>query len=156
MIIKGMVDEDFANYKKACLFICFPHCSFKCECESGVACCQNGNLARSPDIEVAPELIIQRYTSNPITSAIVIGGLEPFDDWDDLYELVKLLRSVTSDDIVIYTGYNESEIQDKLEYLKQYTNIIVKFGRYIPDSKHRFDDVLGVELASENQYARRI
>lgn len=156
MVIKGMVEEDFANYKKACLFICFPNCSFKCERESGVACCQNSNLAKSPNISIEPKEIIQRYVSNPITSAIVIGGLEPFDDWNELLILVKLFRESTSDDIVIYTGYYEDEIQDKIECLKQYKNIIVKFGRFIPNSKNRFDDVLGVELASENQYAKRI
>jgi hypothetical protein len=32
-------------------------------------------------------------------------------------------------------------------------NLIFKFGRFIPDRPHRFDEVLGVELASDNQFA---
>jgi len=61
-------------------------------------------------------------------------------------------------DIVIYTGYYPDEIKDMLKTLKTYenTNIIIKFGRFIPDKPHRFDDVLGVELASDNQYAMRL
>ena len=48
------------------------------------------------------------------------------------------------------------EIADKIDALKKFENVIVKFGRFIPDAKHRFDDVLGVELASDNQFAERI
>jgi hypothetical protein len=32
----------------------------------------------------------------------------------------------------------------------------MKYGRYIPNNKGRFDKVLGVQLASDNQYAERI
>ena len=51
---------------------------------------------------------------------------------------------------IIYTGYTEEEISDKIKALSQLHNIIVKFGRFIPDSPHIFDTVLGVELASNN------
>lgn len=156
MKIKAIIEEDFVNYKKPSLFIAFPSCSFKCEKDSGVACCQNSDLAKSEDIEVTPFDLVKRYLSNPITQSIVCAGLEPFDTWDDLYYLVKVFRTQTSDDIVIYTGYEEHEIEDKVNYLKRYANIIIKFGRFKPNDKHRFDDVLGVELASENQYAKRI
>ena len=37
-----------------------------------------------------------------------------------------------------------------------FTNIIIKFGRYIPNQKPHYDEVLGVNLASDNQYAERI
>lgn len=93
---------------------------------------------------------------NSITSAIVCGGLEPFDSWNDLYELIQLLRAVSTDDIVIYTGYYKKEIQDYVNQLKRYPNIIIKFGRYIPNQPSRYDEVLGVTLASNNQYAEQI
>ena len=38
-------------------------------------------------------------------------------------------------------------------YNHSWDNIIIKFGRFIPDQKSTFDSVLGVELASQNQYA---
>ena len=49
-----------------------------------------------------------------------------------------------------------NEIQEKVEKLKQFRNIIVKFGRYRPGQKPHMDEVLGVELANDEQYAKRI
>ena len=48
------------------------------------------------------------------------------------------------------------EIIDKVNWLKNYDNIVVKFGRFIPGHQKRFDEVLGVELASDNQHAEVI
>lgn len=60
------------------------------------------------------------------------------------------------DDVVIYTGYYPDEIKDALDVLKGFNNIIIKFGRYIPNRQSRYDEILGVTLASDNQYAERI
>ncbi len=60
------------------------------------------------------------------------------------------------DDVVIYTGYYPDEIKDELHLLSLYENIIVKFGRFIPGRPQRYDEVLGITLASDNQYAERI
>ena len=156
MIIKSLLDEDFVNYKKPSMFIAFPRCSFKCEKESGVNCCQNSDLVKSPNLYVDAESIVERYLQNPITKAIVLGGLEPFDSWPDLFDIVILFREKTDNDIVIYTGYNKNEIQEEINILSKYKNIIVKFGRFIPDNKEKYDDVLGIKLKSENQYAELI
>lgn len=154
--INGFEDEDFVNYKKASMFLSFPHCTFKCEKDCGVACCQNSDLAKIPPLTVPCEILVERYIRNSITHAIVLGGLEPFDSWDEILYLVQSLRQRTEDDIVIYTGYKEEEIQDKIDVLKEFKNIIIKMGRFVPDQPHHKDEVLGVELASPNQYARRI
>ena len=156
MTIKGIMDEDFVNYKKPDMFIIFPTCSFKCEKESGIACCQNSDLADSPNIQVDIDNIIQRYISNPITKSIVCGGLEPFDSWSDLFELVNKFREQTNDDIVIYTGYTKTEIQREVDILSHFDNIIIKFGRFVPNNKECYSDVLGVKLSSSNQYAEKI
>lgn len=154
--INGFEDEDFVNYKKASMFLSFPHCTFKCEKDCGVACCQNSDLAKIPPLNVPCEILVERYIRNSITHAIVLGGLEPFDSWDEILYLVQSLRQRTEDDIIIYTGYKEEEIQDKIDVLKEFKNIIIKMGRFVPDQPHHKDEVLGVELASPNQYARRI
>ena len=156
MIIKGLVDEDFVNYKKASMFIIFPTCSFKCDKEFGSSLCQNSKLALQRTIEIDVDKIIDRYITNPLTHSIVCGGLEPFDSWDDLLDLIKKFRLKTNDDIIIYTGYNKSEISERVDLLSTFDNIIVKFGRYIPGQEKHFDDVLGVYLASDNQYAERL
>lgn len=152
MKIKGLISEDFVNYKKPAMTIMFPHCSFKC----GEGYCQNSPLVKSKDIEISIQDIIKRYLHNPITEAIVLQGLEPFDDFNELFELVKCFRQYCNDDIVIYTGYYKEEIADKLPLLSKYKNIIIKYGRYIPNQEKHYDEVLGVYLASSNQYAERI
>lgn len=156
MRLKGLIDEDFTNYKKPSMFIIFPTCNFKCERECGVHCCQNSELAQAPTIEITINNLIDRYLDNPITSAIVCGGLEPLDSWEELQCFIMNLRYRTCDDLIIYTGYEEHEVQDKIQILQLYENIIVKFGRYVPNQKEHYDELIGVTLASNNQYAKRI
>lgn len=158
MKLKGIIEEDFVQYKKPSMFLIFPKCSFKCDKECGRPICQNGALANSEKIEVdIKQDIIWKYMDNPITEAIVCGGLEPFDSWEDLKCLIMNLRYYTPDDIVIYTGYREYEVsREKIEWLELYGNIIIKFGRFIPDQPSRYDEILGVNLASNNQYAKRL
>ena len=156
MKIKGINDYDIVNYKKPSLFVAFPYCTFKCEKECGMQVCQNSALATASCIDVEYEDILSRYDNSPLTHALVFGGLEPFDSYKDLVGLIKAVRGHTDDDIVIYTGYNAKEIVDLVEPLTEYPNIIIKYGRVIPDDIAHFDDVLGVELASHNQYAKRI
>ena len=152
MKIKGLITEDFVNYKKTSMTIIFPYCTFKC----GKDYCQNSPLAKSPIIEISIDDLVNRYINNPITEAIVMQGLEPFDSWNDLREFIQKLREYSNDDIVIYTGYNRDEVIEYIRELSVYPNIIVKFGRYIPNQEKHYDDVLEVYLASNNQYAERI
>ena len=153
MKLKQIIDEDFSNYKVPSMLIAFPKCSFKC----GESVCHNHALSSQPDIEISVERIVERYLQNPITSALVCGGLEPFDSYEDLVSLIREFRKHTDDDIVIYTGYEEGEISRRvLRILRGFKNIIVKFGRFIPNQTPHYDETLGVNLASDNQYARRI
>ena len=158
MKIKGLTDEDFVNYKKPSMFISFPYCTFKCDKENGCQLCQNMELTKAPTYDFDIETIIKHYLKNDITHAIVFGGLEPLDSFKDLEEFIKLLRIKynCNDDIVIYTGYNKDEITKYISILKEYTNIIIKYGRFRPNKSHRFDEVLGVTLVSDNQYAEKI
>jgi len=152
--LKGIIDEDFVNYKVPSMTIMFPHCTFKC----GIDVCQNKDLAQTADISVEIDTLCERYINNPITSAVVCQGLEPLDSFDQLQNFVDTLRNKykCNDDIVIYSGYNKDEIDNKLEILSMYPNIVVKYGRYIPAIKTRFDPILGITLASQNQYAERL
>ena len=156
MLVKDIIDNDIVNYKDISMFIIFPYCTtFKC----GKELCQNSKVALMPNIDISIDSIIERYISNPISKAIVCGGLEPFDSWNDLYQLVTNFRDNNIKDvIVIYTGYTAEEINDKgyIDILKKYPNIIIKFGRFVPNQLHYYDDLLGVELTSSNQYSMRI
>lgn len=66
------------------------------------------------------------------------------------------MRVSTQDDIVIYTGYYKEEIKEYIDKLRVYPNIIIKFGRYIPNQEKHYEEELGIYLASDNQYAERI
>ena len=158
MIVKGIIDEDFVNYKKPSMLIAFPYCSFKCDKECGRAVCQNSSLANESNIEISFNNICSRYLSNPITEALIFQGLEPLDSPSDVYNLIFTLRKRFNcyDDIVIYTGYNRDEIIPLISKFKLFKNIIIKYGRYIPDQEPHYDEVLGVNLASDNQYAERL
>ena len=156
MVIKGIIDEDLINYKKPCMVIEMPYCSFKCDKECGLQVCQNSALAKSQNINISSDKLINRYLSNDITTSVCFQGFEPMDSFDDLIEFIHKFRQVSTDDIVIYTGYKEDEIQENINILSKYENIIIKFGRFIPNQKPHFDEILGVNLASDNQYAERI
>lgn len=138
------------------MFIIFPKCSFKCDKEANCEICQNSHLAKEPIINYSVDKIVERYKTNPITKAIVCGGLEPFDTLDDLTNLILTIRRASDDDIIIYTGYKEEEIFPVVENLiSKYKNIIIKYGRYIPNKESKYDKILGITLASNNQYAVR-
>ena len=156
MKIKGLIDEDIVNYKKTSMFISTYTCSFKCDKECGQAVCQNLPLVSQPTLEIDNKRLIQRYLANPITHAVVIGGLEPFDDTLDLINFIFDFRSCCNDDIVIYTGYNQDEIIQYIDRIYYVKNIIIKFGRYIPNQKPHYDEVLGIMLASDNQKGVKI
>jgi hypothetical protein len=155
--LKGIIDTDTINYKKISMILEFPKCDFKCDKECGRSVCQNSSIINYPDIDVEIDDIIDRYINNPLTDAIVIQGLEPFDTKSQLYSFIRYFREKSNDDIVIYTGYNEYELSNDIDDLiKKTNNIIIKFGRYIPGQEPHKDNVLGVNLASDNQYAKKI
>lgn len=172
MIVKEIRDEDFTSYKKPSMVIGFPSCTFKCERECGCkGMCQNLALATAPDIEISFNNIVERYVDNPITKAVIMAGLEPFDSIPDLIDLIHYFRLKTNDDIIIYTGYTEEEIKNmqytvhyswgKQSYsylgkIAKYPNIIIKYGRFRPNEESHYDALLGIRLASSNQYAVRI
>ena len=172
--IKGIKDISFGNYKKISMFICFPTCNLKCDRECGKSVCQNSELLKIESTSIEIDSIIKRYKKNRYDQALVIGGLEPFDTMKscaDLLSLIVEFRKVyTEDDIVIYTGYTEEELEKDnntitiekfrvfvYQFIKNnYPNIYMKFGRYIPNQNSHYDPVLGVDLASDNQYGKKI
>lgn len=158
MIIKDIIDNDFVNYKKTSMFIAFPFCTFKCDKLNGCKVCQNAHLAHEPNVEISIPKLCERYVGNNLTEAVVAGGMEPLDSWDDLFMFIWTLRRGwnCTNEVVIYTGYTKPEIADKIQVLSQFPNIIVKFGPFLLNRPSRYDEVLGVTLASDNQYAEKI
>lgn len=160
MKLKTIVDEDFVNYQSPVMYIGTARCNGKCCREAGIplSVCQNDGWRANATIDMADEKIIERYIDNDITSAICFAGLEPFEQYDEMFALIKKLRTDyhCNDTVIIYTGYNKNEISSSISELQQFKNIIIKYGRYVPNQKRHYDKVLGVYLASDNQYAEYI
>ena len=160
MKVKGITDEDFVNYKMPSMFIATACCSFKCDVNAGMPICQNSKLVQQPTHDIRDQIIVDRYKSNPITKAIVFGGLEPIDQWTELWHLIAWFRAANvNDDIVIYTGYDKEDIEYFVDQLVndfgRHGNLVIKYGGYIPGDEPHLDTELGVMLASDNQYAER-
>ena len=144
MRTKGVVVDDFVNYKKPSMFISTCFCNWKCCIGQNldISVCQNSSLAKSPVREFTNKELIDIYKQSIFHKAV--------------YSFVVEFRDFSEDDIVIYTGFNKDEIEPCIEKLRQFKNIIIKYGRYIPNDKSHIDNVLGIKLASQNQYAEKI
>ena len=160
MRLKEIKDECFQDYKKSSMLLSTITCDWKCCIEGNFSksICQNNSLYKLPTKQYSEEEVYNRYISNPITEAVIIGGLEPFLQFEEIYKLIKYFRNNNCfDEFIIYTGCTEIEIEEEITILaKNLTNIIVKFGRYIPDKEPKYNEILGIFLSSNNQYAKRI
>lgn len=157
--LKGVIMEDFVNYAKPSLFLITCKCDWKCchEANIPITVCQNEPVVRQDTKEFLISSIYKAYIDNEITKAVVIGGLEPILQFEEVLSLLDYFRKQNcNDDFVIYTGYYKEEIGKEIEQLKKYPNVILKYGRYKPNLVSRFDDVLQITLVSDNQYAERI
>ncbi len=157
--LKGAVMEDFINYRLPSMFLISSYCDWKCCREGGFSetVCQNNGIINMPTKEFLYSSLFKAYIVNNISKSIVIGGLEPFKQFDEIYGLINYFRQNNVSDIfVIYTGYDKQEIQEQIYKMTKFGNIIVKFGRYVPNQKEHYDEILGINLASDNQYAEVI
>ena len=157
MKLKGIIDYDTINYKEPVLTLEFPYCDFKCDKINKCQVCQNSALAVEPDINISLQEIWNLYKQNPLTKGFCCQGLEPFDSEQELLNFIDFIRSgMKCDDvIIIYTGYARSELLC-LDILKNYKNIIIKYGPYLTGYEPHYDKVLGINLASNNQYGEKI
>ena len=160
MRVKKIINEWYQDYKLPSKYIFTAFCDGKCCREAGIpmSVCHNDEWRATAPVKMDDDKIIQEYLQNPITKAIVFGGLEPFEQFEEMFELIYKLRTEyhCDDTVVIYTGYNRGEIEAQVGFLSMFKNIVIKFGRFVPNQESRYDDVLGVTLASPNQYAERI
>lgn len=159
MLVKDLIEEDFTNYKLPSMLIATCQCDWKCPRELGlpVSLCQNSPIANQKNIEVSAEDLFSRYSSNPLTQALIFAGLEPMLQVSEIIAVISYFRDQNCNDpVIIYTGYYPDEIDDQLAQLRTHSNIIVKFGRFIPNEQSHYDEVLGVNLVSNNQYAEQI
>lgn len=152
-------EADVVNYKTTSFNISAGvTCTFKC-CKDNPSICHNNPLCKQKPINYSISKIIDRYTNQEISKSFVIQGLEPLDNLKQVLWLIYRIRgSGIEDDVVLWTGYTEEECKDLIYLIKMmgWKNIILKVGRYIQNAPSRYDNLLGVTLASDNQYAIKI
>lgn len=160
MRIKTIVDESFTEYREPVMYIGSISCDGKCCIEAGIplSVCHNDGWRKNAILTMVDDDIIARYLKNNLTKAICFAGLEPFEQFEEVLDFVSRLRNEHRclDPVIIYTGFDEDEVEVEVEALQAFKNIVIKFGRYIPGQESHYDEVLGVHLASDNQYARII
>lgn len=162
MRVRKLITERFQDYKLPCMYLATCFCDWKC-CPDNPSVCQNNPVARMPIIDVSNDEILDAYLSDPITKAIVVAGLEPLLQAQEVLDLIRraVERKVTTT-FVIYTGYTKAETQfigflDGLQFIADSgVNVVMKYGRYLPNQRPHFDAVLGVDLASDNQYGEQV
>lgn len=150
---------DFVNYKDPSFTIqAGVTCTFKC-CPNNPELCHNNKLIKENIIHCSINKIINDYLNQKVASSIVFQGLETLDNIKQILWFIYYFRQYSQDNIIIYTGYTEEECKDFIYLIKdimKYKNIIIKFGRFVPNQPSHFDEVLGVNLVSPNQYAKKI
>ena len=157
--IYGLIDNDFVNNKITTFNIMAGvSCTFKC-CKNDHSICQNCELTNNPIINCSIDDLIDRYLNQNIAHCITLQGLECLDNLKQVTWFIYKFRKVSNDPIFIWTGYTEEECEDFIYLIKNILcleNIYIKFGRYIPNHKPHRDEILGIDLASDNQYAKKI
>ena len=158
MKLKGIIDYDCTNYKEPVLTLEFPYCDFKCDKLNGCQVCQNSSLIKEPTIEISLKTIWELYKQNPLTKGFCLQVLETLDSIDDVLNFIKYIRgnNFCNDPIIIYTGYDKEEVTKFIYQITNFDNIIIKWGRFIKGQNLHYDRILGVNLASDNQYAEKI
>ena len=88
--LKGVVMEDFINYRLPSMFLISSYCDWKCCREGGFSetVCQNNGIINMPTKEFMYSSLFKAYIVNNISKSIVIGGLEPFKQFDEIYGLI--------------------------------------------------------------------
>lgn len=148
------VKEVFQDYKKSALMLGTCFCDWKCCKESGfpVTLCQNHSISKQGFHTVTFKQVLD-YVRKSYTDAVLFAGLEPFMQKKEVLSCVRYLREKgVTKDIVIYTGYYLEELNEEVLEVCENCHVILKCGRFIPNRKPVFDKVLGVTLASDNQY----
>lgn len=148
----------FNDYKKTGLYIPIGvNCTGKCWREQGLTSdiCQNWDMNNVYETYTIKD-ILEIYDKNPFLEAFIMTGMEAFDNFEEMLNLIKVIRSYKNEEIVIFTGYNPNELKDEINILKKFKDIIIKFGRYERDLKPKKDEVGGVTLVTSNQFFKRI
>ena len=155
MHLKQIIDESVGDYKETSMLLIAPECAWKC------VGCHNTHLLKLITKNFPDEEILERFQKNPLSKAIVLGGLEPFDCMEEVRAFLQTLRESNivnpKPTVIIYTGYDFPDIEQELirtgldEEMKKHDKVLLKYGGYLPGYNPTYNPLLGINLASPNQ-----
>lgn len=121
-----------------------------CSCNLNCVGCFHEYMKEETNTNDDEEEIIRQIKSNPVNRGIILAGLEWSEQPDELVALVQCARR-NNLDIMVYSGYTETEFFARVPELSRGTDMFFKFGKY--DASKTSDDYyrFGVKLASTNQ-----
>ena len=153
MRINGLKDEVFNDFKTVGMYISVPFCYVRCWERLGLdkSICQNSHLDGVEIKNIPNKVIIDRYLNNDVNKCIIFSGRDSMDSFEEILDFINEFREYSDDPVVLYTGRNEYEVEDKINILRETNDIWIKVGNYIPNSKSIVDKLTGVVLASDNQ-----
>ena len=102
------------------LGIWFQGCSLRCE-----GCISVDTWATAKTFIPIDKLMMGLSSYLPLVDGITISGGEPFDQFDALLAIVSQLREKTKVDILVYTGYSIEDINDQLQQIKPYIDVLI-------------------------------
>lgn len=106
-------------------------------CRHGCAGCSNPELwPQKPDQQIAPDQlsgVLHRIAAQHPVDGITVTGGEPFDQCEELRELLRRVGDLTQD-VLIYTGYTLAELttrhDDSTDAVLRQTAVLID-GRYV-------------------------
>lgn len=144
------IKETYNDYRKVGLLLASPYCINNCEE------CQNKHLKECVPKTHNISDIIGEFKHNKFIKALIFGGLDCFDSFDETLKLIIEFRKYFDYDIVLYTGKRKEQLLQEITILKTIQNIFIKFGEYNKSLPPKYDKIGGITLASSNQYFEQI
>jgi pyruvate-formate lyase-activating enzyme len=134
------------------------NCDWKCLKEQNLplSTCQNSHTCDIGNKEIELKELVARFNDNVLSECVIWAGLEPMLQFEEMLCFINEFRKTNNEEVIIFTGYYPEELKWHIEKLKSFSNLIIKFGRYIKNSKPIRDNLLKIELVSENQFSKRI
>jgi pyruvate-formate lyase-activating enzyme len=124
-------------------------------CSIGCKDCFNESVKQEPNRCSYIPNILDEIQANPFNEGVILAGLE----WSSQpKELIALVKEATKRHlpIIIYTGYTSDQFIRRVPRIKEFPNVLIKYGSFNQNLRSFEHKEYGVNLASTNQHIQKI
>lgn len=131
MRINSIIQDSIVDGKGLRLVLFMQGCSRHC-----TGCHNPSTWNKDKGFKIDEKAIVEMLVSNPLIDGITISGGEPFEQYNELLELILAVRCFTDKDIWVYTGYKYEELLENPYYseILKYIDVLVD-GPYIEEQR---------------------